>query len=242
MSSLGDRELVEVWERGQRLSPVDRALAILVRAEGELGIDDLARLSIGQRDTRLLKLRASTFGPRLMGLADCPDCSERLDVAFGTSELLGDDSGAPEISVTEGEYYARVRPPNSLDLGEALRADAAGDPSSRLLTLCILEARHRGEPVAAASLPAEVAEAIERRIAEADPGAEIRLALECPHCGHRWQTTFDIVSFFWSEIHARAVRILQEVDRIASAYGWSEAEILALGAWRRHAYLEILGR
>ena len=64
-------------------------------------------------------------------------------------------------------------------------------------------------------------------------------ALYCPECGHRWHATFDIVSFFWSEIDAWAYRTLHQVHRLASAYGWREADILAMSPWRRQFYLSL---
>jgi hypothetical protein len=64
--------------------------------------------------------------------------------------------------------------------------------------------------------------------------------LTCPQCAHQWQAPLDIVSFLWSEVHAWAIRLLREIHELASAYGWSEAEILALSPWRRRAYLELV--
>ena len=40
------------------------------------------------------------------------------------------------------------------------------------------------------------------------------------------------------EAHAR--RLLLDVHQLASAYGWSEMEILSLSATRRNAYLEMV--
>ena len=77
-------------------------------------------------------------------------------------------------------------------------------------------------------------------MAQADPQADVQLALSCPVCGHKWQTAFDIVSFFWSEINAWAARILREVHILAWGYGWREADILALRPWRREVYLEMV--
>jgi hypothetical protein len=69
----------------------------------------------------------------------------------------------------------------------------------------------------------------------------VLLGLHCPLCSHSWQALFDIASFFWTEISAHARRLLREVDALARAYGWSEAEILGLSASRRQAYLELIG-
>jgi hypothetical protein len=77
---------------------------------------------------------------------------------------------------------------------------------------------------------------------EADPQAEVQLALACPACRHQWQVSFDIVSYFWSEINARSQRLLWEVHALASAYGWREADILAISPQRRQFYLEMVGQ
>ena len=53
--------------------------------------------------------------------------------------------------------------------------------------------------------------------------------------------TFDIGAFFWSEIDAWAGRILQQVHVLASAYGWSERDVLALSPVRRQLYLGMVG-
>ena len=44
-----------------------------------------------------------------------------------------------------------------------------------------------------------------------------------------------------SEIDAWARTILYQVHLLASVYGWSESEILALSPWRRHLYLQMIG-
>jgi hypothetical protein len=53
------------------------------------------------------------------------------------------------------------------------------------------------------------------------------------------QTLFDIGRYLWEELRAQAVRLLHEVHTLARFYGWREADILALSAARRHAYLEL---
>lgn len=85
---------------------------------------------------------------------------------------------------------------------------------------------------------AELAE-IGERLALADPLAETRLSLHCPECGKDWQAVLDLASFFWTEIESRVRQILFSIHTLASAYGWSEAEILALGDERRALYMEM---
>jgi hypothetical protein len=83
---------------------------------------------------------------------------------------------------------------------------------------------------------AAVAEAMGR----ADPQAAAEIALTCPACAHRWTVAFDAGAFLWAEIQAWAQQILRDVHTLAAAYGWNEAEILALPPARRRAYLDLV--
>jgi hypothetical protein len=85
-------------------------------------------------------------------------------------------------------------------------------------------------------------EAITAAMAEADPQAEVELSLRCLMCGNQWLAPFDVVSFLWREIDAWATHILREVHQLASAYGWSERDILALSPLRRRHYLELIAK
>ena len=67
------------------------------------------------------------------------------------------------------------------------------------------------------------------------------LALQCVACGHAGEAQLDPGALLWDEIDARARVLLGEVHRLASAYGWSEAEILALGPARRASYIAMVG-
>ena len=98
-----------------------------------------------------------------------------------------------------------------------------------------------GEAAAAEALPGAVRKAIASRMREADPQAEIELALECPTCAHAWLARLDVIAFVWAELGALAQRLLHDVHRLAAAYGWGEAEILAMSPWRRRAYLDMSG-
>jgi hypothetical protein len=77
-------------------------------------------------------------------------------------------------------------------------------------------------------------------MAAADPLAEILLSFDCPNCGACFQESLDLASFLWAEVEDRARRMLREVHALASAYGWSEAQILSLGPARREIYLEMV--
>jgi hypothetical protein len=45
----------------------------------------------------------------------------------------------------------------------------------------------------------------------------------------------------WAELQARATALLADVHVLASAYGWTEPQVLSLSPERRAAYLELIG-
>src|SRR5688500_4632995 len=80
-------DLLLAWERGLDQSPTRRALSLLEACLPEVTLDRLAALPIGMRDTQLLRLRESLFGNFVAAVSECPDCGERLDVAFNTNDV-----------------------------------------------------------------------------------------------------------------------------------------------------------
>jgi hypothetical protein len=248
MRALSASELLAVWEQGLSQGPVQRGLTLLAAACPETPLEALARLSLGQRDACLLALREWTFGPHLTSLAKCPGCGERLELNFDVADIRALPPAFLEAGVPEAEtlllnvagYEVRFRLPNSLDLTEVAAGGEAGRQT--LFERCLLAVRRNGRAARMHRLPAEVISAVAARMGQADPQAEVHLALTCPACGCNWQPLFDIVSFFWSEINSWAHRILYEVHTLASAYGWREADILAMSQARRQLYLEMVSR
>jgi len=243
MRPLSTSELLGVWERGLAERPVERAHALLVVACPEIPPDDLRRLSVGQRDACLFALRGWTFGPEAVGLATCPDCGERHELTFPLADLTA-IPGAEAFdgtALTEDGFELSFRLPNSLDLAAIASQKDAACARLQLFERCLLSVRREGRDVSPGDVPEEVITQVAERMGKADPQGDIEIALCCSKCHRRWQEPFDIVSFFWTEIHAWAGKILMEVHSLASAYGWREADILAMHPWRRQFYLEIAG-
>jgi DNA-directed RNA polymerase subunit RPC12/RpoP len=243
MRPLSASELLDAWERSLSEPPVRRALALLAAACPDGSPDEIATLSIGERDWRLLLLREWTFGPQLASVANCPDCGARLEWSVKAADLRVAKQPEPpgDLSLEAAPYHVRFRLPNTLDLAASASCEDAASAREALLERCLSATRLNDQEIAVSDLPAVVAEAIVKQMAEADPQADTQLDLSCPACGHRWQAFFDINSFFWSEINAWAKRILIEVHTLASAYGWRELDILNLSAWRRQFYLNLVG-
>lgn len=241
MRALSTPEILEVWERGLPLTPVERVLTLLAAASREPA-ETVAQLSVGQRDARLLRLRDCTFGSQVTSVVTCPLCGERLELSFDSADLRIDAGGECDaaLSLSVAGYELRFRLPNSEDVMAIADCEDAADARQRLLERCLTTCERDGEAVAADGLPAEVVSAVAERMASADPQGDVQLPLACSQCGHEWRAGFDIGSFFWSEINAWAQRTLREVHALASAYGWREFDILTMSAWRRQFYLNCI--
>jgi hypothetical protein len=55
-----------------------------------------------------------------------------------------------------------------------------------------------------------------------------------------WRAAYDIASSLWQDIEYRSQRVVADVHRLAAAYAWSEADILAMSAARRRLYLAMI--
>lgn len=234
--------LLNIWEFGIVQHPLDRALTILKLAFPEQSRQELATLSIGQRDAHLLSIREQFFGSQLNGYVECPQCSERLEFSLSTQEVRTETvSDSSEFSRRIDDLVLNFRPPNSLDLVTVLTCNDDMQKARLSLVKNCLVAAKRGEKVLSVEELSEgEIEQFATILAESDPQAEILLNFNCPNCGYEWQEILEIISFFWQEICAKVKRILQDVHTLALAYGWSESEILALSPTRRQLYLEMV--
>jgi hypothetical protein len=237
--------LLQVWEHSYGEHPIHRALALLDAAWPLVDPASWARAPLGHRDAWLLDLHRTMFGAELATTTRCPHCHERLDVAFRAEDVgltppdLGDAAGT--FRLTALGYEVDYRLPTSEDL---LAATAQGaDPeavAARLLDRCVLSARRRGKPVAAADLPEPLVADLAAGIQARDPGVEIRVALSCKDCGYGWEIDFDPVLHVTAELDDWAQRLLAEVHVLAGAYRWAERDIVAMSPLRRQIYLDMV--
>ena len=252
MRRLAASEWLAVWELGLSQSPAQRTLTLLEAACPGASPEDLARLSIGQRDARLMNLREWTFGPKLVCLTTCPKCGERLELTFNGADIRTLSPSQPScneregkgkndsLTLCSGDYEISFRLPSSINLAAVDETKEMAESRRLLLQQCLLKINHHGEEVSVEGLPTEVEETVVKRMAKVDPQGDLHLSLSCPECRHEWLSAFDIATFFWIEIDAWAHRILREVHILASAYGWQEADILAMSHWRRQYYLAMI--
>lgn len=242
MRPLAAREVLDVWEQGQGYGPTVRALVLLAAACSEEPWEELEALPLGERDRRLLDLRIVTAGRRLDAFAGCPSCGEPLDLSLDAGALL--NAYGPVLSeggLAREDLALRFRPVSSADVLAVERCAEVEEARRRLADRCLLEARRGERTVDAGALSEEEMTDLSQALAEADPGAELLFDLRCPACDAAWQQVLDVAAFVWEELEAQARRVLGEVHVLARAYGWREADVLALSPRRRRIYLEMVG-
>jgi len=232
MRGLTASDLFRIEDQCDERSPLDVAGALLHCATG-VHADEV---TLGQRDALLLTLRRLTIGSKLSLFSDCPKCRLELSAETTTDALiLTAEEAAPSATVVvgSGRWPMRLRPATAADLRAAL---AMPDPRAALAALCL-------EPLDDAPFPspqdldADDLDQIAAAMAALDPQSDLLMGFVCPACGHDWSVIFDIADYFWRELQLHTATLLDDVHRLASAYHWSETEIMALAPSRRNAYL-----
>ena len=234
-----DAVLLDAWEAAAARPSVDRAPALL----GPLGRlpegTDTAELPVGRCDALLFELRRSLFGAQLEAVATCPGCAAEVEFVVGLDDVTPAVAGTitARALIEEDGYRVECRPPRNADL-RALDELGREAELADLLERCVTAAHGPdGTALAARELPMAIGEAVATSLAEHDPGAHVPLGVRCD-CGAEWVDELDIRSVLWTEVSEWAARTLDDVQQLARAYGWSEADILAMTPWRRNWYLE----
>jgi hypothetical protein len=228
-----EAEMLSFWETASRRSPLDRG--VLAVASAGVPAAQAADLPLGEQNRVLAQLYCAHFGGTLDGFTECAACAEKLEFHFDVRQVAESPAPAAREWVAVGRWKFEL--PSSRAVAMAVSAGEPAQAGQRLLALCLREPLE-SEP----GWSDEDMEAIEARLAEADALAEIRIGFACPQCGHGFEEALDLESFLWSEIVESARQLLDDIHLLASAYGWTEPEVLAMSPLRRSAYVRrILG-
>ncbi len=233
MRALGTSDLLALWERGAARHALDRSALLTAFARPDLQPEAVADLPLGEVTASLLRLREASFGPQIHTHVDCERCGQRLSLTLDVRDLLQampNEDGGTRTTALAG---LRLRAPSLRDLAAVANQPGAECAARRLLERCATQ----GD--AAVLSDAELHDA-EGLLEALDPNADLAFTVDCESCGHQGTAQLDAGVLLWDEIDARARALLGEVHLLARAYGWSEGEILSLGAPRRRAYLAMV--
>lgn len=236
MAGLSDPAgLLTAWEQAGSVPEAARG-AVLVCHGGLAGdLESVLDLPVGEVGVLAGQLYAQEFGEVVEALLPCAGCAELLDVRLPLA-LLG--SAVPErdcpVFTPRGERLT-VRALTTRDL---LAVGGAADPAAALLARCVCDSS--GRPVDASELTADVAvrvDAVAERLAGA-AAAVVRTT--CPGCGADPVVPVDVGALLWDRVASAAAALVAEVATLAAAFGWREADVLALSAVRRDMYLRLV--
>ena len=236
-----------VLDRASVLSAWEAAAAQPAPMRGLALLDALGLAAgdwpVGRVASALMDLREALLGGALECLADCPACGEPLEFACSVADLRGArDAGDAPMRITLDDCDVVVRVPPLQAVAEASKVGSDDEAQRALLATCVVSASRGGAALPAHEFSAQLVAAIDDALALADPQAATEIALACPACAHAWTAPFDAAGFVFAELSAWAARQLDDVALLARAYGWGEADILAMSPVRRQAYRERLGQ
>jgi hypothetical protein len=233
-----DRWVLEVWERGRSSGPIDRAVILLAALSG-CSEQDAERVDLGTRDTLLAAGLFRLAGTAVWSWVRCAGCGSVLDVPLDPAVLPHEEDATADrqpLAVATVDGPLTVRLPDTRDLRAAA---TAGDASSarRLLLRRLLP----GLP-AERDIGEDTVAIVETALEKASPGAAVMVTVGCPDCGGATEAAVDVPLLLWCHVEAAAVVLLSEIHVLASAYGWTEPDVLALPPRRRRSYLAMVGR
>lgn len=242
--TLDHRGLLDAWELCQRRHRDELAVALLELFSG-LPAEQCLSLPVGQRDRVLLSAYKRNFSAALEVRDECDDCGEAIEFSLRVDELLSAHDGTvpDRLRIEADGWTVDCAPLNSIAIirsqYDAIAVDDIRSIGRRVLEH-LIEGVHKGDnPRATDDLPQHVFEQVAEGCFAADPLAEISVQPQCPDCGREWTAVIDVTEFLKQRVNALAQKLLLQIHRLASFYGWGEETILALTPARRAAYLEL---
>jgi hypothetical protein len=192
--------------------------------------------TVGTRIAALLRLMAATDAVNHLNLltrCQDPACGERFEFELPLSLVV---NYVPEKNIVQvvldGTRAVSLRHPNGQDLREWRRQS----PTSRkaaitaMLQSLVIEGQvtHEDEPIIAEALSI------------IDPLVAFAVSCVCPICAFPNEVTVDLEDIALTHFKRRQLVLLHEIHELASRYGWTEAEILAIQPGRRARYLTMI--
>ncbi len=216
----------ELWLMGRRRTDLPAAVleTLVLNAGMVQGGGDPALWLIGDRNRAIIAVLCAGYGSPDELWARCPDCDAMHEMQFNPSWMLDQVPQGPA-----GAGFAAQTDAGEIELRLPVGADLvalgeAAEAANALLARCA----PRAAP--------ELGLVLEAEISARDPCAELRFGLTCVGCASKFSANLDPLALLLTEMD-RNGGVLAEIDQLARVYNWTEADLLALPAWRRRLYL-----
>ncbi len=174
--------------------------------------DLVAEMLIGDRDYLLLRLRQLSLGDKVEQVMRCPStaCGRKADVEFLISELpvrrvpvvqpwYEFDLSAPAKPDDDKSKHIVLRLPVGRDLEAVLDCKDVNPAlaNTRLFARIVKTVGRSGlDEAGARDLPLRLRSEITELLRGITPGPDLRIEIQCPHCGTDMTYGFDLYSFF----------------------------------------------
>jgi len=202
-----------------------------------LGKDDVWRLSLSDRDRIVALLHAVCFGDRVESRVTCSACRDTFEVDFSLASLIESLESEERSGDVEGpDEHGKYR----LAGGGSFRLPTTDDERA-VAGLPIEEAmRELVRRCAATDQATSDYEKLDRAMAAVAPVVDLDFTATCAVCGVEQTVHFDLVSFFVAALARERPLLMREIHKLALAYHWSRAEILALPRSVRRAHVALI--
>lgn len=235
---------------GSAASDLDIAFAVVDRASAvtallvscvsdtqgrAIGIDELWTWTLNQRLQALIAMRLASGDANIELQAACSACGEAMALDLDLRTFAGDPAAPRFTWRDEDGTEVSLRLPCADDL-QHWRRD--GVLAQERIAAALIESV-AGQAVGADHRPpAAWLSALDEAFAAHDPLTALQLQTRCPACDHDELVACDLEARLLDGFADTQAIMLEEVLQLASAFHWSEAEILALPRWRRTHYLQ----
>jgi hypothetical protein len=204
-----------------------------------LDVDQVWRWSAEQRLQGLLAIALATCGPTTAAIASCghPDCGRQMELELLLESFVTEATPAMAWKAPDGRHV-RCHLPNGADqLAWYQQARHSGSCDERWLARRLIDSIDEAPVDADWTIPQAWLEPLASLLDEHDPLTALTVRIECPFCACQNEIEVDLEQLLISNLHECQRALLNDVHRLACAYHWNEAEIVALAPWRRARYL-----
>jgi hypothetical protein len=224
--------------------------ACLSRPDGSpLACEHVWNLTVSRRIEYLLHLAALSGGFTGRVRLRCPqvECRQSLEIDLPITEIIAVQRKAEKqdrLDWGQEPNILRFRRPTGDDQrGWQKRSFANIAQARAAIVQSLLVAANETGPIVENLIglpPAEFADTIENSLEDFDPLVAFSVRVCCPQCSVETDLQVDLEALALTELKRIQIESFHNIHRLASAYHWSEAEILCLSSDRRTRYLTLI--